>query len=240
MILIPAIDLKNNECVRLTKGKKDSVRVYNSNPIEQVKFFENEGCERIHIVDLDAAFGDLGINRETILNIRQSTNLKIELGGGIKNQEDAFFWIKNKIDFLVIGSLATKDIKQTLSIVKNFNKKIYISLDHLDDKIMIAGWEQESKYYVKDIVKIYDKSNIRGYITTDVSRDGTMQGMNFDQLNKNLSLTDKPIIVGGGLSNYEDLTSLKNLKLSNLEGVIAGKAFYSGNIEIKKGIQTII
>ena len=240
MIFIPAIDLKNNECVRLTKGKRDSVRVYNSNPIEQAKFFENEGCERIHIVDLDAAFGNSGINRKTILDIRQSTKLEIELGGGIKNQEDVLFWIKNKIDFLVIGSLAVRDVKQTLSIVSNFNKKIYISLDYINDKVMIDGWEQESKYHVKDIVNIYDKSNIRGYIATDVSRDGMMQGMNIDQLNKNLLLTNKPTIVGGGLSNYEDLYSLKNLKLNNLEGVIAGKAFYSGNIEIKKGMQAII
>ena len=240
MILIPAIDLKNNECVRLTKGKKDSAHVYNSNPVEQAKFFEKEGCKRIHIVDLDAAFGDSEINRQAILDIRQSTKLEIELGGGIKNQEDAFFWIENKIDYLVLGSLAATDIKQTLSIVKNYDKKIYISLDQLHNKIMIAGWKQESKYCIKDIVKRYNKSNIRGYIVTDVSRDGTMQGMNIDQLNKNLLMTNMPTIVAGGLSSYEDLKSLKNLKRNNLEGVIAGKAFYSGNIEIKKGIQTII
>lgn len=239
MILIPAIDLKNNVCVRLTKGDKNTARVFNKDPVEQAKFFEKEGCKRIHIVDLDAAFGNTDINRQTILNIRKSTKLEIELGGGIKNQKDASFWIDNKIDFLVLGSLAAKDINATLSIIDSFKDKIYISLDHLNERIMISGWEKESAYLLKDFIKIYNKNNIKGYIITDVSRDGMLEGINTDYLKKILSYTQKNMIVGGGLSSYNDLENLKNLKQKNLYGIIAGIAFYAGKIEIKKGIKIV-
>ena len=109
MKLIPAIDIINNKCVRLSKGKEETSFIYNENPIKQAKFFEKEGCKRIHIIDLDAAFGRKAINKQTILDIRQSISIPIELGGGIGNQEDIFFWLNNNIDFLIIGSLALKD-----------------------------------------------------------------------------------------------------------------------------------
>ena len=239
MKLIPAIDLKENKCVRLFKGKEDTSYIYNNNPVEQAIFFEKEGCKRIHIVDLDAAFGRQGVNTETILNIRKSISIQIELGGGIRNQDDISFWLNNKINFLIIGSLAIKKSDYVKFITNNFEDKIYISLDHLNNRIMINGWVEESKYNVGDILNIYKNTKIRGFIFTDVSRDGMMLGMNINQVRQNLSVTKKPMIVGGGLSNYEDLKKLKKLENKNLEGIIAGKSFYSGAIEIKKGIKIL-
>ena len=120
MKLIPAIDIVDNKCVRLSKGKEDSIHIYNTNPIEQAKFFEKEGCERIHIIDLDAAFGRRDVNKQTILDIRKSISIPIELGGGIKNINDIFYWFNNNIDFLIIGSLAIKDYENVISISKDF------------------------------------------------------------------------------------------------------------------------
>ena len=241
MKLIPAIDLKDNKCVRLTQGIEDTSKVYNENPIEQAKFFEKEGCERIHIIDLDSAFSRSGVNNDTIINIRKSVKTPIELGGGIRSRDDALFWFNNNIDYLIIGSLAVRDSKLVLEIAKEFENKIYISLDILNNKIMIKGWTEEAQFNLFDIFKIYNKSKIRGYVLTDISRDGTLQGLNFEFINKNLSQTSKSLVFGGGLSNYNDLMFLKNMnfKFKNIEGIIAGKSFYSGAIEIKKSINIL-
>ena len=241
MKLIPAIDLKDNKCVRLFQGKERSSIIYNENPVEQAKFFENEGCERIHIVDLDSAFGRSSINIDTIIKIRQSIKIPIELGGGIRSKDNILFWFNNNIDYLILGSLAAKDSNLVLDIAKEFENKIYISLDVLNNKIMVEGWVEESQLNLFNIYKTYNKSMIRGYILTDVSRDGMMKGLNLKFIDSNLSQTSKPMIFAGGLSSYDDLILLKkmNSKFHNIEGVIAGKSFYSGAIQIKKSIKIL-
>ena len=239
MKLIPAIDLKNNKCVRLTEGKKNTSTVYNDNPIDQAKFFEQEGSERIHIVDLDAAFGQPEINKKTILNIKKIIKIPIQLGGGIRNNKDVEFWINNNIEYLVIGSMAVKEVEKTLSIINLYEDKIYISLDQLKEKIMVSGWTEKTKLDYKDVIKIYNKSKIRGFVFTDISRDGMMSGLNISLIEKNLSIVKKKMIVGGGLSNYTDLEELKKINNIYLEGVITGKSFYSGAIEINKAIKIL-
>ena len=228
-------------CVRLTQGKENTSKIYNHNPLEQAKFFEKEGCKRVHIIDLDSAFGRSAINNDTIVKIRQSIKIPIELGGGIRSREDVLFWFNNNIDYLIIGSLAVRDSKLVLQIAKEFENKIYISLDIFNDKIMIEGWAEETQLSLSNLFKTYNKSKIRGYILTDISRDGMMQGLNFEFINKNLSQTTKSMIFSGGLSNYNDLKLLKNMnsKFNNIEGVIVGKSFYSGAIEIKKSINIL-
>tara|TARA_B100000579_G_scaffold435336_1_gene458319 strand:+ start:109 stop:840 length:732 start_codon:yes stop_codon:yes gene_type:complete len=237
--LIPAIDLKNNKCVRLTEGKKNTSIVYNDDPVDQAKIFEQEGCERIHIVDLDAAFGEPEINKQTILNIKKFIKIPIQLGGGIRNSNDVEFWFNNNIEYLIIGSMAVKDIEKTLSIINLHGEKIYISLDQLKEKIMISGWTEKTNLNYKDVIEIYNKSKTRGFIFTDISRDGMMKGLNIDLIHKNLSIVKKKMIVGGGLSNYTDLEELKKINNIYLEGVIAGKSFYSGSIKINKAINIL-
>ena len=239
MKFIPAIDLKDNKCVRLQKGKENKLTVFNNNPVEQAKFFEKNGCERIHIVDLDGAFGRERINKETILKIRQSIKIEIELGGGIKNNKNVSYWLDNGIDYLIVGSLEKKEKNLMIDILKKYKEKIYIALDILDYKIMIKGWTEDSKILLKDIVNFYNLSAIKGFVLTDISRDGMLQGLDINLIKELIPLTKKDIIVGGGLSSYEDLYNLKKIKDKNLEGVIAGKSFYSGSIEIKKALKII-
>ena len=249
MKLIPAIDLKDNKCIRLTKGKEQSAIIYNDNPIEQAKFFEDQGCERIHIVDLDAAFGRSEINKETIINIKRSVKIPIQLGGGIRSKEDVKFWFESNIDYLIIGSLTVKNFDLVKEIAEDFKNKIYVSIDVLidgfRDQVMIDGWTENSKLTTLYINQIYEDSNIRGYIITDVSRDGTMKGLNLRVLYMLLDLLKKQTIIGGGLSSYKELKALRfntNItkdRITNLEGVILGKAFYLGEIEIKKGIKIL-
>ena len=184
MKLIPAIDLKDNKCVRLSKGKEETSIVYNKNPIEQAKIFEREGCDRIHIVDLDAAFGRKEINKKTILQIKNEISIDIELGGGIRSYEDANFWIKNGISFLIIGSMAVNNSEMVKNLSNNFPNKIYISLDDLNGKTMMYGWVEESNKNTEEILFDFNNSNIRGFVFTDVSRDGMLTGIDVKKISK--------------------------------------------------------
>ena len=239
MKLIPAIDLKNNKCVRLSQGKEETSIVYNENPIQQAKFFEREGCDTVHIIDLDAVFGRKEINRKTILDIRNTISINIELGGGIRSQEDAGFWIENGINFLIIGSIAAKYPEKVKNLSNNFPNKLYISLDDLNGKAMIHGWAEGSNKNTEEILFDFNDSNIRGFIFTDVSKDGMLTGIDVNKILKYLSISHKPFVIGGGLSNYNDLRNLINLNHPNLEGVIAGRSYYLGKIDIKKGQQIL-
>ena len=237
MKFIPAIDLKDGKCVRLKKGKEDQVTVFNENPLDQAKYFESKGCKRIHVVDLDGAFGRPNINKEIIINIRKNINIEIELGGGIAGKEDFSFWIDQGINYIVLGSLAVKNNDLVLELSNSFPDKIYIALDVLKNEIMIKGWVKNSNKTVIDILNIYNNSLVRGFILTDISRDGMLEGMDLRLINKIISKIKKKIIVGGGLSNYDDLHNLKKINNFNLEGVIAGKSFYSGKIDINKALK---
>ena len=239
MKFIPAIDLKNNKCVRLQKGRLDNMTIFNDDPVKQAIFFEKNGCERIHVVDLDGAFGNENINKNTILEIRKNINIPIELGGGIKSKEDVSFWLKSGIDFLIFGSLAVKNKKLILDLSRIHPNKIYVALEKKKKKIMISGWKEDSNLLIDDILKIYNGSSVNGFILTDISRDGMLEGLDIDLINTFISKTSKKIIVGGGLSNYQDLHRLKTINSSKLEGVIAGKSYYSGNIEIHQALEIL-
>lgn len=241
MKFIPAIDLKDNKCVRLIQGREEDVTVFNDNPIQQAKFFEANGCERIHIVDLDGAFGKYDVNKNVIIEIRKNIKIPIELGGGLKNQDDISFWINQGIDFVILGSLAVENTELVLKMSDFFKKKIYVSLDILNEKVMIKGWLKDSDILINDIFNVYNPSSIKGFILTDVSRDGTMKGLDTALIKKLIFQTKKNIIVGGGLSDYSDLKAIKGFQKEhpNLEGVIAGKSFYSGNIKIDKALNLL-
>ena len=239
MKFIPAIDLKDNKCVRLKKGKEENLTIFNDDPVNQAKFFEKNGCERIHIVDLDGAFGRAEVNKQTILNIRENTKVEIELGGGLKNEKDLDFWINHGIDYLIVGSLAVNNKILIKEISKKLKNKIYVALDVLNQHIMIKGWVESSQVTIDQVLKDYESTDIKGFILTDIDRDGMLEGLNVDLIKENILKTNKNIIVGGGLSNYDDLINLKKILSSNLEGVIAGKSFYSGNIEITKAIKIL-
>ena len=237
MKFIPAIDIKDRKCVRLRQGKEKNITVFNSDPISQAKFFEEQGCERIHLVDLDSAFGRSHINKNIIEKIRQNTNITIELGGGINTIDAVNFWINKGIDYLIIGSLAAKNPVIAKKIILANKGRIYIALDVLRSRVMIKGWVEESKFTLREMFNLYESMNIKGFILTDISRDGMLEGLDIGLIKKMLLETNKNLIVGGGLSNYNDLKNLKKIKDKNLEGVIAGKAFYTGNLDIKKSLE---
>ena len=236
MNIFPAIDLKENKCVRLSKGEDSTSVVFNENPVDQAKYFEDQGCKRLHLVDLDSAFGRNNINKKTIQNIRNAISIPIQIGGGIRSENIAKSYFELGADFLIIGSYAVSNTQEVKNLAENFKQKIYVALDVLHNKIMIKGWVEESDFTPEKIFQTYDESNIRGYVLTDIEKDGMLTGLNQKMISTNMSLTNKKLIVGGGLKNNLDLEQLRNIKSDNLEGVIAGKSFYVGNIEPRKNI----
>ena len=234
MKIFPAIDLKNNKCVRLSKGKDDTSVIFNDNPVDQAIYFEQEGCERIHIVDLDAAFGRRGINNQSILKIIKAVSIPLQIGGGIRSKEDVKKLFDLNVDYLIIGSFAISNLVDVISLSETYKQRIYISLDILKNNIMIKGWKKESGQTTKEVFKNYNDTNIKGYILTDIENDGMLTGLNTKMILENLDKTNKNLIVGGGLSSYDDLEKLSRICNNNLEGVIAGKSFYTGRINLKK------
>ncbi len=234
MKIFPAIDLKENKCVRLIKGEDNTSVVFNPNPIDQAKYFEDQGCTRLHLVDLDSAFGRYNINNSTINKIRNSISIQIQIGGGIRSEQIAKNYFDLGADYLIVGSFAISNSREVTKLASSFSNKIYIALDILKNKIMIKGWKEESNFTPAKLFETYDNTNVRGYILTDIEKDGMLTGLNQEMIEENLKLTKKKMIVGGGLKDNSDIEKLTKIKYNNLEGVIAGKSFYVGNIDLKK------
>ena len=234
MKVFPAIDLKDNKCVRLAKGVDSTSKIFNNDPVDQAKYFEDQGCARLHLVDLDSAFGRYEINTKTIQQIRKSLSIPIQLGGGIRDNKIAKKYFELGINFLIIGSYAVKNTEKVTELSESFQESIYIALDVLGKNIMINGWQQKSIFTPAKLFQYYDKTKIRGYVLTDIENDGMLSGLNLNMISLNLSLTIKKLIVGGGLKDMQDIKRLKKIQTPKLEGVIAGKAFYVGDIDLKK------
>ena len=234
MKAFPAIDLKDNKCVRLTKGKDNTSQIFNPDPIDQAKYFEDQGCTRLHLVDLDSAFGRTNINTKTIDKIRKSISIPIQLGGGIRDNKIAKNYFELGINYLIIGSYAVKNAEKITELSESFQDSIYVAIDILGESIMINGWQQKSNLTAAKLFEQYDKTKIRGYVLTDIQNDGMLSGLNLNMISLNLSLTIKKLIVGGGLKDMQDIRGLKKIQTPKLEGVIAGKAFYVGSIDLKE------
>ena len=240
MQIIPAIDLKDNKCVRLNKGKDETSVVFNNDPEKQAIYFQKIGCKKIHIVDLDAAFGRSEINLPSIKKIREAVRIPIQLGGGIRSKNDAEKYFELGIDYLIIGSLSVKKPEIIRALSNFYKNRIYVSLDIKGNNIMISGWKEKSKLKIIHLLNLYNETDIKGYVITDILNDGMLNGLDIDFIKntaekiKSINKLNKKIIVAGGLTNYEDLKSLKNLKLKNIEGIISGKSFYVGNIDLLK------
>ncbi len=241
MQIIPAIDLKDNKCVRLTGGKDETSEIFNDDPEKQAIFFQENGCKKIHIVDLDAAFGRPEINLPSIKKIRKSISIPIQLGGGIRSRADAEKYFDLGIENLIIGSMSTSQPDLLKLISDTYKKRIYVSLDIKDDVVMVKGWSQKAGLSIEKLLHNYIDSNIKGYVVTDIKNDGMLNGidLNFiknisNKIISNNNNEEKKIIIAGGLTNYQDLKNLKSLGLKNIEGVISGKSFYVGNIDLKK------
>ncbi len=230
MKIIPAIDLMDGQVVRLVKGDPNNKTVYSSNPLEIAKKWQSAGADMLHIVDLDATLGR-GSNLEIIKKMLSELNVPVEVAGGLRD-ESTILEIGKTADRIVLGTLAFKDKETVLKISDSLGKKkIVISVDQINGKIVVNGWQQSTETTVLDGMNEFLQLGFTEFLLTSISRDGTMQGPDIESLQKACSLENANVIASGGVSSIDDVQQLKAL---NLYGVILGKALYENKISIKE------
>jgi len=239
MRIIPAIDIIDGKCVRLSKGDYDTKKVYNENPLEVAKMFEASGIEYLHLVDLDGAKAKQIVNYKVLEQISSKTNLKIDFGGGLKSNEDLHIAFNSGAKQITGGSIAVKDPNTFESWISKYGSaKIILGADSDDGKVSISGWLEQSKEDVIPFIKAYQKKGIKYVICTDISKDGMLEGPSVDLYKQIISectnsSNDQSIklIASGGISTIEELPILKEI---GCEGVIIGKAIYENRITLKQ------
>jgi len=230
MKIIPAIDLMDGRVVRLVKGDPNNKTVYSSNPLEIAKKWQSAGADMLHIVDLDATLGR-GSNLEIIKKMLSELNVPVEVAGGLRD-ESTILEIGKIADRIVLGTLAFKDKETVLKISDSLGKKkIVISVDQIDGKIAVDGWQQSTEITLLDGMNEFLQLGFSEFLLTSINRDGTMQGPDMESIQKACSLENANVIASGGISGIDDVKQLKKL---NLYGVILGKALYENKISIEE------
>jgi phosphoribosylformimino-5-aminoimidazole carboxamide ribotide isomerase len=245
MRIIPAIDIIDGKCVRLSKGDYDTKKIYNENPLEVAKEFEAHGIEYLHLVDLDGAKSKHIVNHKVLEQIASQTTLKIDFGGGLKTNNDLRIAFDSGASQITGGSIAVKDRETFTGWIEAYGpEKIILGADALNEKIAVSGWQEDSKEELIPFIQEYQKNGIVFVICTDISKDGMLQGPSFDLYQKILEQTGKGIdggginlIASGGISTFDELPKLAEL---GCEGTIIGKAIYENRISLKQLEEFII
>ena len=232
MIIFPAIDLKDGKCVRLYKGDFSKSTIFNSSPYNQALEFQKKGFTDLHLVDLDGALKGRSKNKKVIMKIIKSTNLNIQLGGGIRTLKQISFWIKNGVSTVVVGTIALQKPKILKKACDLFPGRIAVALDVRNNFLAIKGWVKQTRINFLDFLKKLENLGLSRIIYTDINRDGTKTGININKLVKIIKNVNIPVVVSGGISNIKDVKQLK--KINYLQGVIIGKAIYDGSINLNK------
>lgn len=250
MRIIPAIDIIEGKCVRLSKGDYNTKKIYNENPLEVAKEFEAHGIQYLHLVDLDGAKSKHIINHKVLYQIASKTNLKIDFGGGLKTDEDLKIAFDNGAKQVTGGSIAVKEESTFLGWLEKYGtEKIILGADAQNEKVAVSGWQEESDMDLVPFIKSYQQKGIKYVICTDISKDGMLEGPSFDLYKKILSHTKQTetrvtmsgvedievpgihLIASGGVSQFEELPKLREI---SCEGVIIGKALYENRISLKQ------
>ncbi|MDR1008362.1 MAG: 1-(5-phosphoribosyl)-5-[(5-phosphoribosylamino)methylideneamino]imidazole-4-carboxamide isomerase [Campylobacteraceae bacterium] len=236
MDILPAIDLKDGLAVRLSKGLMQSAKIYSNTPWELAAEFEIAGAKWLHLVDLNGAFAGEPKNLETIKKIRNKTDLKIELGGGIRDEETIKKYIDLGIDRVILGSIALKNPK----FVENMSKKypIVVGIDAIDGFVAVEGWAQTSNIKASVLAQKFANAGVSAIICTDVGRDGMLSGVNVEFTLEIANASNLPVIASGGVKDMNDVTAL--LKTEKIDGVIVGKAYYEGTINLKEAFKRLL
>ena len=234
MKLIPAIDLMNGKCVRLFKGDFNKRKDFSKEPHEQAQFWESEGAECIHIVDLDAAKSGNPSNDKTIKEIVKTVNIPIQIGGGIRSQERIEQLFSYGIDKVIMGTSAIENKALVKELSNKFPGRIIVGIDAKDGKVSTRGWLEQSNILATDLVKEFSSFEIASFIVTDINTDGTLEGTNEDFIRDILNITDIPVIASGGIGSISDLLSLIKFESFGLYGVIVGKALYENKFTINE------
>ena len=232
MKIFPAIDIKDKKCVRLVKGDFDNITEYQISPEEQAGKYKDHGFKNLHIVDLDGALTGEMVNQDIIQTIVDKFDLKVEIGGGIRNIDNIKKYIDAGVDKVILGSAAIKNKNFLKQACLKFPNKIALGLDAKDGYLSVSGWKESSNQLTLDYLNEVNDYGVSRLIYTDIDRDGMKQSPNFDETIKVAEISNCPVIISGGVSSIHDIKKAKNLK--NIEGIIVGKAIYDGDIQLEE------
>ena len=239
MKIFPAIDIKDKKCVRLVKGDFDNKTEYEITPIEQAGKFNDHGFKNLHIVDLDGALTGELINLDIIEEIVSKFDIKIEIGGGIRNFESIQKYTDAGVEKVILGSAAIKDKNFLKEACEKFPNKIALGLDAKDGYLSVSGWKENSNQLTLDYLKEVNDFGASRLIYTDINRDGMKQSPNFDETAKVADTSNCPVIISGGVSSIDDIKKAKQLNNNNIEGIIVGKAIYDGDIKLDELVKEL-
>jgi phosphoribosylformimino-5-aminoimidazole carboxamide ribotide isomerase len=233
VIIFPAIDLKNGQCVRLFKGDMNQATVFNNNPASQAKEFENAGFKFLHIVDLDGAIAGNSANEKSVKEILAAIKIPSQLGGGIRSIAAIEKWLNLGVSRVILGTVAAKNPELVIEACKKFPGKIVVGIDAKNGFVATEGWVETSEISVLELAKKFEGCGVSAIIYTDISRDGTLSGADLDGT-KNLAQNLKiPVIASGGVSCLEDILKIKELEKDGVIGTIVGRALYDKKVEAK-------
>jgi len=239
MKIFPAIDIKDKKCVRLVKGDFDNKTEYEMSPIEQAGKYKDHGLKDLHVVDLDGALTGEAVNLDIIQEIVKKFDLKIEIGGGIRNFESIQKYVDAGVEKVILGSAAIKDKNFLKNACEKFPNKIALGLDAKDGYLSVSGWKENSHQLILNYLKEVNNYGASRLIYTDINRDGMKQSPNFEETSKIANISNCPVIISGGVSSIEDIKKAKELNNSNIEGIIVGKAIYDGDIKLEELVKEL-
>lgn len=239
MILFPAIDLKNGQCVRLEQGDMARATVFNLDPAAQAKTFETQGFEYLHVVDLDGAFAGKPMNAQAVEAMLKVVSMPVQLGGGIRDLATIDAWLGKGIRRVIIGTAAVRDPALVKEAAKKFPGQVAVGLDARDGKVAVEGWAETSTVTALDIARRFEDAGVAAIIFTDIARDGLLKGLNLDATIALAEAISIPVIASGGFASIDDVKALLEPRAKKLEGAISGRALYDGRIDPAEALALI-
>ena len=236
MILFPAIDLKNGQCVRLEQGDMARATVFNLDPAAQAKSFAAQGFEYLHVVDLDGAFAGKPMNASAVEAMLKAVAMPVQLGGGIRDLKTVEAWLEKGISRVIIGTAAVRDPELVKSAARKFPGRVAVGLDARDGNVAVEGWAETSQVTALEIAQRFEDAGVAAIIFTDIARDGLLKGLNLDAT---IALADRisiPVIASGGLASIEDIKAILTPRAKRLAGAIAGRALYDGRLDAAEAL----
>jgi phosphoribosylformimino-5-aminoimidazole carboxamide ribotide isomerase len=239
MILFPAIDLKDGLAVRLEQGDMARATVFNRDPADQAYAFELAGFEYLHIVDLDGAFAGKPVNGRAVDRILEATNIRVQLGGGIRDMATVEGWLDKGVNRIIIGTAAVRDPALVREAAAAYPGRVAVGLDARDGKVAVQGWAEASELTALDIARRFEDAGVAAIIYTDIARDGMLKGINWDATVALANAISIPVIASGGLASIEDVKTMLQPHAAKLEGAIAGRALYDGRLDAAEALALI-
>jgi phosphoribosylformimino-5-aminoimidazole carboxamide ribotide isomerase len=239
VILFPAIDLKDGQCVRLEQGDMARATVFNLDPASQAASFAAQGFEYLHVVDLDGAFAGKPMNAHAVERMLAAVTIPVQLGGGIRDLKTIEAWLSKGVARVIIGTAAVRDPDLVKSAAKKFPNRIAVGLDARDGKVAVEGWAETSEVKALEIAGRFEDAGVAAIIFTDIARDGLLKGLNFDATVALAERISIPVIASGGLASIDDVKALLQPRAKKLAGAIVGRALYDGRLDPEAALRLI-